>query len=419
VSRVAHRLHDALTPLLGPVSVWASRCRWLGRLPLPPRRYTPPPVWRPAEHDVPDDLKTVAGIWRDSEAEEAAFREGPLYPPTRLYPEVWDWARRVGWSHNIPTFPRRMRALDRQEAVLRSTPDGEPPPADPVALTAEVRTEAARLGLSEVGFAPYDPKYTYGDAGAFETGTVIVCILEQDWEITQAIPSASTEREVLVLYADLLERTCALASFLQARGFRAEPDNYHGEHIVIHYGVQAGLGQLGLNGQLLTPQAGSRCRIGLITTNASLVHGKPRDFGMHAICDKCQLCVRRCPPRAIPKRRNPYRGVTKAKIRLDLCWPTMAQSHGCGVCQKVCPIQRYGLDAVQGHLDATGEILGKGTKELEEYTWIDGHRYGPGQTPTLSKRFLRPDSLPILNDLTRTEPPPRAGQTVNDRGMDP
>jgi epoxyqueuosine reductase len=39
----------------------------------------------------------------------------------------------------------------------------------------------------------------------------------------------------------------------------------------IAYAVAAGLGQLGLNGQLLSPYAGSRCRLNVLTTNAPLV----------------------------------------------------------------------------------------------------------------------------------------------------
>jgi ferredoxin len=178
---------------------------------------------------------------------------------------------------------------------------------------------------------------------------------------------------------------------------------------VIHYGVEAGLGQLGLNGQLLTPQAGSRCRLSIITTNAQLVHSGPADYGIHAICDQCQLCIRRCPPGAIPNHRRDHRGVVKAKIKTERCLPVMAQSYSCGVCMKVCPVQRYGLDRVREHLIATGTILGKGADELEGYDWIDGRHYAPGEKPRLEPELLHPRDLVL--DVTRTRP---AGGTVSD-----
>jgi len=168
--------------------------------------------------------------------------------------------------------------------------------------------------------------------------------------------------------------------------------------------VEAGIGQLGLKGPLITPEAGSRCRIVLITTNTSLVHGSPVDYGIHAICDECQLCVKRCPPGAIPIKREDHRGILKVKIKPERCVPTMALAHGCAVCMKVCPVQRYGLRTVSEHFMQTGEIFGKGTDELEGYDWPpDGRHYGPGQKPRISKDFLTPSGFSI--DLSRQEPP--------------
>jgi ferredoxin len=273
-------------------------------------------------------------------------------------------------------------------------------------LTDEIRVEARRLGLNAIGFAPYDPKYTFQEAPAHDKRSVIVCILEQDWAITQQAPSLKTERHVMRVYGELGHRASDLAEFVQSKGFRAQPNPPGSAHsVVIHYGQEAGLGQMGLNGQLLTPQAGSRCRITLITTDAALVYGEPVDFGVHAICDACQLCVRRCPPGAIPLERRYHRGVKKAKIKIDRCLPTVAQAHGCAVCIKVCPVQRYGLDRVRDHYVATGgEILGKGTDELEGFTWpLDGRHYGPGDKPRITNSFIKPPSLVL--DPNRKVPP--------------
>ena len=47
----------------------------------------------------------------------------------------------------------------------------------------------------------------------------------------------------------------------------------------------------------------------------------------------------------------------------------MARYLGCGICMKVCPIQKFGLQAVMEHyIETGGEILGKGTHQLEGYT---------------------------------------------------
>src|SRR5262249_51896084 len=154
------------------------------------------------------------------------------------------------------------------------------------------------------------------------------------------------EQTALSTYAELINMLCELAEFLQAQGYRAQVHDAAGRGMAIHFAEQAGLGQLGLNGQLLTPDAGSRCRIIMMNTNAPLLLDAPRDFGIPRICDQCQACVRRCPPGAIPANRRLKRGVEKAPINTKRCFPVVGQAHGCAICMKVCPVQRYGLRAV-------------------------------------------------------------------------
>jgi ferredoxin len=367
-------------------------------------------------------LRTVPGAQRDDRAADAAYAERPVYAFGRLHPEGFQVMMRHGWNWLLPCTPWIVRMFrqvaEARESSARVAPRSTEP--DPEALTQSIRQEAERLGLSQVGFTAFDPRYvtTTGaeapEAGEISQGTVIVCLLEQDWAQTQAAPNAKCERTVMRTYADLIDRSSALTTFLHKNGIHAQLHNIDGAPLVIPYAVQAGLGQLGLNGQLLTPTAGSRCRIAVITTNATLVHGEPIDFGVHAICDACQLCVKRCPPGAIPLRRRPHRGVEKAAIKPERCLPTVSQAHGCAVCMKVCPVQRYGLAKVVDHMERTGTILGKGTDELEGFDWIDGYHYGPDKKPRINTEFLRP--MGIALDPNRVHPPGVAPAVVTSAG---
>jgi len=393
------KLHTFGTTVIGPVAVAAfgPRGRWLRHVPTLPRNDVPTGWWPDPSPDTPEALRTVPGIWRDPEAEQEAYEAQRVVNPIHVHPRATEFVLRNGWKFVIPSAPRTHRAFARiaQARAVQPSAHVAPPATDPARLTDAVREEAKRLGLSRIGFAAYDPKYAFPEADplGYDEGSVIVAVLEQGWTPTQNIPSSRSERHAMRVYNELVQRTSALAEFIHTKGFRAQPHSFAGEMLVIHYGVEAGLGQLGLNGQLLTPQAGSRCRIALITTNATFVHDTPKDYGVHALCDECQLCVRRCPPGAIPLKRAPFRGVTKAKIKLERCLPTMAQSHGCAVCMKVCPVQRYGLDRVKEHWVRTGEILGKGTDELEGFDWIDGRHYGPGEKPRITSEFLQNGDL--------------------------
>jgi epoxyqueuosine reductase len=337
-----------------------------------------------------------------------------------MHPENLPSIMQHGWNYILPSTPRISRAVARVSELDsvrasgsahadRSEYVSDEPDVD---LTSRIRAEAARLGLSAIGFTAYDLKYTFAEnAGTHDEGTVIVCVYEQDWEATQTAPSARSERAAFEAYAGITERSVALSEFVEGLGHRAFPHSHVGETVAIHYGVQAGLGQLGLNGQLLTPQAGSRARIAVITTNTCLVHDEPVDYGIHTICDECQACVRRCPVGAIPNTRKEHRGVKKAKIKSERCFPLVSYADGCAVCMKVCPIQRYGLEAVQTHYhESGGKILGKDTDQLEGYVWpLDGRFYGASEKPDAASRreaLNPPHYKPI--DPTLTKPAPDA-----------
>ncbi|HET6509951.1 MAG TPA: 4Fe-4S dicluster domain-containing protein [Baekduia sp.] len=408
VRNAKERLIERLDPRLAPLTkklafamFSGNRYAWLRWLPGLPARlggWSRTPVWDDASTETPPALRSYPGTRIDPEGEARAYAERPLHSFTRTHSESVMWALERAWPWMLLTYPRfvaGLRALHRAADALTA---GEPLVTDPDELATLVRDEARRIGISDVGFTAADPKYTFGEYPAPEPDdTIIVCVMEQDWAATQTAPSSKAERAAFRSYGELFPKVAALVEYLKGLGYETRStDAFSLEGIAIHYGVQAGLGQLGLNGQLLTRVSGSRSRIALITTKAPIRHGAPVDHGIPALCDACQLCVRRCPPGAIPKTRRDKRGVLKAAIKPERCFPILAQTHGCAVCIKVCPVQRYGLDAVKDHYARTGAVLGKGTPELETYVWpLDGRAYGPGEKPPMSGKLINPPGWPF------------------------
>lgn len=396
------RLIDAA----GQVLAQPSTMRWLRHVPsLPSRfraRYAPHlGAWPPAE-PAPPELRTVPGILRDPAQEQAAYEQEPLQDFVEVHHESVLWLYRHGWRSFLPTAPRLMRATRRALATARRTPRQPPTKVPPAELTALLRRRAAELGISAIGIAPYDPRYTFEPYKDAQPGDrVIVCVLEQNYDATQTIPSRFSERSALHGYAELLDRAATLSELLIDHGHRARTHDVQGEDIVLHYAVEAGLGQMGINGQVLTPQAGSRCRITTINTSAPLELDGPVDYGVHKICDACRVCVRRCPSGAIPGRRRMYRGVEKAKLNTARCFPVVARAEGCAICMKVCPVQKYGLSAVTEEYVRSGRILGKDTDELEAYDF-DGEHYPAGTRPKLPMEWFEPPGLNF--DPTRRVP---------------
>jgi epoxyqueuosine reductase len=405
--------------LSAPFAPIGRRLMWTTSLPSLPRvfrfRHNPPHgAWPPFEGEVPRSLRGVVGIRRRPEEEQAAFEAGPLPDWNTRFPIANGWFERDLWRTLLMTYPRLMRiikAADRSPDLVNRDARGarELSEQERRALTQAMKAHAARVGLSAVGVAPYDPKYTVvGEESHVGTKlteaqlrgfSVIVCVLEQQYEATQTLPSIRAEKAAITAYSDLMLLSEKVAEDLRARGYQARAYAPEGPAIVIHYGVEAGLGQLGHNGQLLTPQAGSRCRINLIVTDAPLVPDGPRDYGINKLCDECRVCIRRCPGNALTPVRRFHRGVEKAKLNTERCLPVMVVANACAICMKVCPVQRFGLAAVHAHYEATGEILGKGTDDLEGFNWpLDGRRYGPGERPQLPRgHFERPETIELRN----------------------
>lgn len=389
--------------LLGPISEHNGRFPWARHLPQRKPRF-PEPWTAPAPESTPESLRRFPGVRRDAALERQSFERGPLYYFFSLHPENLPLYYRRAWPWVIPTMPGRARMTKRLTDARAEQPTAPGARLDPAVLTKEIEAEARRLGISAVGFAPLDPKYVFGGVADIETGSVIICLLEQDYDDTQKIPAPAGESAAMKAYQGLGERISDLAAFLHAKGVHATPHGGAGPLAVIHFAVEAGLGQLGMNGQLLTPAAGSRCRIMSITTDATLVHGQPVDYGIPAICDACEVCARRCPPGAIPTKRDFHRGVEKHKIKEERCFPTIVQANGCAICMKVCPVQKYGLIPVREHFVETGQILGKGSDELEGFDWVDGKHYGPREHPRTTVQFLNPPGWTPI-DPDRPAPP--------------
>lgn len=334
--------------------------------------------------ELPEEWKGEPGIPRDREAEVEAYRKrGPLPTFLKLHHEAEDFYQRHTWRL-FWSVRRRDKETIARIANLPNSIDGvEPADYDPETLTKIVKDKASELGISAVGVTVPDPLVNFAgqEIEAHET-RAIVCILEQNWEATQTIPSLQGDKAHYEATMRLRELMADFAEFLMDMGYSARIDMPR-IGMDIAYGVEAGLGQLGLNGQLLTPFSGSRNRINIIMTDAPLVLDSPVDYGVKALCDSCQVCVLNCPTGAIRSKREFHRGIYKAAIKPERCFPVVSMVHGCGICQKVCPVQRYGLPAVIQEFKETGQVLGKGTDELEGYEWpVDGRHYGPNERPS-------------------------------------
>ena len=342
---------------------------------------------------VAEELATTPGIPKREVDLSFYSRTQPLESQTieKTADRAWTWSV---FSDEVAEYLNHhinatKPLVDIAERSADLPPTGTPDPADNI--TDEIRTKARELGFGEIGFTRYDRRYTFKVKKGWVKFEHAVCLAyEQDYRQTQTIPSMEAEYAHYGAYEEENKQGILLAEYIREKGYRAQihsPNDNSAPYIPMF--VEAGLGQLGANGQLLSPHFGSRSRLMIITTDAPVDYDSPVDYGIHKFCDICQVCVNRCPGRALVKEKVWWRGAEKNKLMYERCRPVMAKYEGCGVCMKVCPIQRYGMEPVMKHYVKTGEVLGKNTDNLEGFTFEDrGGYFGPGELPKFDTEFF-------------------------------
>ena len=141
----------------------------------------------------------------------------------------------------------------------------------------------------------------------------------------------------------------ALAEAIRAMGYVAIP-TMNGAGLNVPMAIDAGLGQLGRIGHLVTPWYGPNVRIGKVFTDMPIVPDKPIDFGVTEYCEACGICAIECPSGAISLRAKPdfdspdsgSPGALKWYIKGDNCLEWWCSATGsCTRCHAVCPYTRF------------------------------------------------------------------------------
>ncbi len=239
--------------------------------------------------------------------------------------------------------------------ALREWVDG-PVAADALTLTPDAATTYLKgltryYGARTAGIAALQPYHVYSHVGrgSGEYGApltvddryALAFTVEMAHALVGAAPDAPTVLETAKEYAVAAQIAVQLAAFIRALGYTARA-HIDGNYRVIAPLVarDAGLGEIGRMGLLMTPQLGPRVRLGVVTTDMPLVVDGPTprpdilDF-----CRVCKKCAENCPSRAIPfDDRQEIDGALRWQIDSGRCfhyWNVIGTD--CGRCMSVCP----------------------------------------------------------------------------------
>jgi reductive dehalogenase len=181
-----------------------------------------------------------------------------------------------------------------------------------------------------------------------ELNNVIVIGTAMDLELTATVPSALAATATGMGYTHDAVTLMSLAQFIRNLGYEAHA-SMNDTGLNIPLAIQAGLGEYGRHGLLITRDFGPRIRIGKIFTDMPLAVDAPDYFGVKEFCDICQACSNACPPKAIPfdgpkaqaPNRSSFATIRKWTTDAEKCFKFWtSQNTECSICIRVCPYNR-------------------------------------------------------------------------------
>ncbi len=243
---------------------------------------------------------------------------------------------------------------------LRDGPDERFDLGSPVEASATVKQVATVLGADLVGICANDDRWLYSERYARranegrplgldeDLGNVIVVGQAMDHDLVDTVPSALSGAATGLGYSKDVMVLLATAQWLRNLGYRAVP-SLNDTALAIPLAIQAGLGEYGRHGLVITPEFGPRVRFGKIFTDAPLHHDSPSRFGVTEFCESCRRCTEACPPGAIADgsptsvklNRSTIGGVRKWTTDGEKCFSYWAQIvSDCMICIRVCPYNK-------------------------------------------------------------------------------
>jgi ferredoxin len=221
----------------------------------------------------------------------------------------------------------------------------------PKVWTAAIKKLALSFGAVDVGVTELQPYHVYTHVGR-GTGTYgepidldhrygFVFSVEMDHRRVAHAPSAPVVEESARQYVEGAKIALVIASWIRRLGFPARA-HIDGNYRVIAPLVarDAGLGEIGRMGLLMSPRLGPRVRLGVVTTDMPLVADPPGDdLSVLDFCAVCKKCAVNCPVGAIPSGdRTPVDEGLRWAIDAETCyryWNIVGTD--CATCMRVCP----------------------------------------------------------------------------------
>ena len=251
---------------------------------------------------------------------------------------------------------------DQAERALRDRmePGEKWEVSDPEEMSRNIKKAALFLGASLVGICKLDRRWLYSHRFHPHTHEhvpieipeefryAVVMAHEMPYKLMQTSPAYGGFSANGLGYSMMAFVASSLAHYIRSLGYQAIPTG-NDTALSIPMAIDAGLGELGRNGILITQKFGPRVRLSKVFTDLPLMADRPIEFGVTAFCETCERCAEECPGGCIsfgePTTEGPtisnnsgiYKWYINPEKRLDF-W---ARNNGsCGNCVRVCTFNK-------------------------------------------------------------------------------
>lgn len=264
---------------------------------------------------------------------------------------------RVGSPLDLPLLGMEVETLLRLsgEDVVDGPPAPEVQALEPARAAEKVKSYARHLGADLVRVGPLDPAFVYtnigktwgdparpwGKAIELRHAHAVSVAVGLDPALIKTGPVLSEVVEVMRAYVRLAVVATTLAAYIRALGYPARAHvmpNY--QVLCVPVAIDAGMGELGRHGLMITRELGSCLKLATVTTDLPLGHDPPApSIHVDAFCRDCSLCAESCPSGAVPGGgKKVVRGVEKWAINPEACFRVWNETGtDCGVCVASCP----------------------------------------------------------------------------------
>jgi epoxyqueuosine reductase len=313
-------------------------------------------------HDFPEPLRSYY-LARPQDLELDRINVDELQPLLRAdsleYGDAYVLAQ--AWSSAMGAVgPGPVNGPPEQNDFPRGRGGQTPEPLrlkDPARTAELIRFVAMQFGSTLVGITRLNPDWVYGypirGRGFPNTEEpleipdwwtyAIVVGTPMSWDPMYANPTYGTSEDA---YSRSRIVAARLEAFIKALGYPARihvPGTSY-DLMVPPIAIDAGLGEQGRHGVVITPELGSNFRPAVVTTNIPMATDKPIDIGVDDFCLHCKVCAEACPSGAIPMGgKEEVRGYRRWTIDTAKCqnfWTSNLGNMGCRICVSVCPYTR-------------------------------------------------------------------------------